>query len=196
MLKDWYPGRMLKHWYPGRMLKDWSGEMPGQLWPYELRSPEWPVSTAALRAQASERVCSLAQPRPPADGWQPERPLVATLSRAVQKAVPSSRLCELAQPKRASLAPLSDHSRCTMHPSTASARVCLLAAPKREHPHYLLDRAVTWPMTAAACKAMASERVQEMCPNKKDALNTVSLSAPTMTRRIEYFGDSVYAQLN
>uniref|UniRef100_A0A9J8AS26 SPIN-DOC-like zinc-finger domain-containing protein n=1 Tax=Cyprinus carpio carpio TaxID=630221 RepID=A0A9J8AS26_CYPCA len=37
---------------------------------------------------------------------------------------------------------------------------------------------------------------EEVCPDKKDALNAVSLSATTMTRRIEDLGDNVYDQLN
>lgn len=36
---------------------------------------------------------------------------------------------------------------------------------------------------------------EEVCPDKKDALNVVSLSATTMTRRIEDLGDNVYDQL-
>lgn len=37
---------------------------------------------------------------------------------------------------------------------------------------------------------------EEVCPDKKDVFNAVSLSAPTMTRRIENLGDNVYDQLN
>lgn len=37
---------------------------------------------------------------------------------------------------------------------------------------------------------------EEVCPDKKDVLNVVSLSATTMTRRIEDLGDNVYDQLN
>ncbi|KAI7800105.1 general transcription factor II-I repeat domain-containing protein 2-like, partial [Triplophysa rosa] len=36
---------------------------------------------------------------------------------------------------------------------------------------------------------------EEVCPDKKDVLNAVSLSASTVTRRIEEMGDNVYAQL-
>ncbi len=36
---------------------------------------------------------------------------------------------------------------------------------------------------------------EEVCPDKKDVLNAVSLSASTITRRIEEMGDNVYAQL-
>lgn len=43
-------------------------------------SPVWEVSEWALRAVASSRLCSLAQPRAPAAGWQPDRPLLAPVS--------------------------------------------------------------------------------------------------------------------
>lgn len=36
---------------------------------------------------------------------------------------------------------------------------------------------------------------EEVCPDKKDVLNAVSLSASTITRRIEEMGNNVYAQL-
>ncbi|XP_008333358.2 general transcription factor II-I repeat domain-containing protein 2-like isoform X2 [Cynoglossus semilaevis] len=36
---------------------------------------------------------------------------------------------------------------------------------------------------------------EEVCPEKKDVFNAVSLSASTITRRIEQIGDNVYAQL-
>ena len=37
--------------------------------------------------------------------------------------------------------------------------------------------------------------VEEVCPEKKDIFNTVSLSASTITRHIEEIGGNVYAQL-
>lgn len=36
---------------------------------------------------------------------------------------------------------------------------------------------------------------EEVCPEKKDVFNAVSLSASTITRRIEEIGGNVYAQL-
>lgn len=36
---------------------------------------------------------------------------------------------------------------------------------------------------------------EEVCPDKKDVLNAVSLSASTVTRRIEEMGDNVHAKL-
>ena len=40
-----------------------------------------------------------------------------------------------------------------------------------------------------------SAAAEEVCPDKKDVLNAVSLSASTVTRRIEEMGDNVHAQL-
>ena len=47
------------------------------------RAPEWKVSAAALKARPSDRVCALALPRMPAADWQPDRPLLPTVSTAV-----------------------------------------------------------------------------------------------------------------
>lgn len=44
------------------------------------RSPIWEVSKWARRAVASSRLCSLAQPRSPAPGWQHILPLPAPVS--------------------------------------------------------------------------------------------------------------------
>lgn len=43
-------------------------------------SPVWEVSRGALQALASSRLCSLAQPRAPAAGWQPDRRLPQPVS--------------------------------------------------------------------------------------------------------------------
>lgn len=51
------------------------------------RSPIWEVSSGALKAVASSRLCRLALPRPAAAGWQPIRPLSPTVSN---KEVPFS----------------------------------------------------------------------------------------------------------
>jgi len=45
-------------------------------------SPEWEVSEWALRAVPSKRLCSLAQPRAPVAGWQPDHLLPAPVSNA------------------------------------------------------------------------------------------------------------------
>lgn len=44
------------------------------------RSPIWEVSSGALKAVASSRLCHLALPRPAAAGWQPDHPLAPTVS--------------------------------------------------------------------------------------------------------------------
>ncbi|XP_076149291.1 sperm microtubule associated protein 2 [Alosa pseudoharengus] len=171
------------------------------------RSAEWCVSAAALKALPSDRVCSLALPRLPAVGWQPDRPLLAKelpahsrhmwpaivvhqveprglctstgsdnvsedLSRylralsVAKMAVASPRICELAQPKLGSLPPPLDHPGNGIPLTSASSRIHLLAAPKNDHPQYLPDRQVSWPPSATACEAVASERLQELSQPK------------------------------
>ncbi|XP_053290799.1 testicular haploid expressed gene protein [Pleuronectes platessa] len=81
-------------------------------------SPIWEVSEWALRAVPSKRLCSLAQPRAPAAGWEPECPLLVPvtpkhehrgfeggrsvcwpISRAARSFVAGERLLELSVPK-------------------------------------------------------------------------------------------------
>ncbi|XP_063076620.1 sperm microtubule associated protein 2 [Engraulis encrasicolus] len=136
---------------------------------HSSRSPEWPVSVAATRARASRRVCSLALPRQPVEGWQPDRPIMYSLTRAVQSAVPSRRVCELSQPKRVSRSPSTDHwlnNLATAQHNTATSRIHQLSAAKVEHPDYLLDRPVSWPLSSAVTKAVASGRIEELSQPK------------------------------
>lgn len=44
------------------------------------RSSIWEVSSGAMKAVASSRLCQLALPRPAAAGWQPSRPLSPMVS--------------------------------------------------------------------------------------------------------------------
>ncbi|XP_055785817.1 testicular haploid expressed gene protein-like isoform X1 [Salvelinus fontinalis] len=137
-------------------------------------SPQWEVSVAALSAYPSNRVCSLALPRLPTVGWEPDRPLLASLSRAVQTAVASPRVCQLACPKRRQ-GLYSPHSSKTSlappHPAATSSRLQLLALPKSDHPQYAQDRPVSWPVPGPVRKAVASERVQVLSqPNQRKAL--------------------------
>ncbi|XP_060761398.1 sperm microtubule associated protein 2 [Neoarius graeffei] len=135
-------------------------------------SPEWKVSTAALKAHPSERVCSLAQPRPPAAGWQPDRPLLSTFGMGVRtKAKASPRICQLAHPKktRMALAPSfnSTNSNLTLPPQAKpSSRIHLLAIPKKEHPHYRPDRPVSSHVPKSVLEAGASERLQVLARPK------------------------------
>ncbi|XP_013879003.1 sperm microtubule associated protein 2 [Austrofundulus limnaeus] len=138
-------------------------------------SPIWEVSRWALRAVPSERLCVLAQPRAPAAGWQPQRPLPTPLSRGSQTAVASSRLCQLAQAKRRqvqvgpSCGPKPRPK--TRLPLKASARVELLAAPKQNHQKWEGERSVCWPVSRAARSCVATQRVVELsCPKTRTAL--------------------------
>lgn len=56
-------------------------------------SPIWKVSEGALKAVASSRVCSLAVPRAPAAGWQPDRPLLMPVSNTTSPYHLSVLLC-------------------------------------------------------------------------------------------------------
>ncbi|KAJ8003735.1 hypothetical protein DPEC_G00151440 [Dallia pectoralis] len=152
-------------------------------------SPQWEVSVGALRACPSNRVCSLALPRLPTIGWEPERLLLTPPSRAVQTAVASPRTCQLAcpkqrlglhspQPYKTSLAP--------HRPKTTSSRLQLLShsffllltthctplpVPKSDHPQYHQDRPVSWPVPRSVREAVASERVQVLSePKQRRAL--------------------------
>ncbi|XP_070698531.1 sperm microtubule associated protein 2 [Pempheris klunzingeri] len=138
-------------------------------------SPIWEVSEWALRAVASNRLCSLAQTREPATGWQPDRPLLAPLSRATQTAVATSRICQLAQPKRGLALEGSGHKAkpvAMSHiPRKASAHIELLATPKHDHPKFEGERSERWFVSRAARNHAASQRLLELSsPKERKAL--------------------------
>ncbi|KAM9439689.1 sperm microtubule associated protein 2 [Clarias gariepinus] len=139
---------------------------------YNRESPEWKVSTAALKAHPSERVCLLALPRHPAVGWQPDRPILPSFGMGVKsEAKASPRICQLANPKktRISLTPSesSTNNYSTLPPQVkTSSRIHLLALPKKEHPHYCPDRPVSAHVPKSVLKAIASKRLQELATPK------------------------------
>ncbi|XP_069391826.1 sperm microtubule associated protein 2 [Paralichthys olivaceus] len=138
-------------------------------------SPIWEVSEWALRAVPSKRLCSLAQPRAPAAGWEPERPLLVPLNRATQTAVASARVSVLAEPKRRQVQENSGHKSkpvsMTHLPCRASAHIELLSTPKHEHPRFEGGRSVCWPVSRAARSYVASERLLELSvPKERKAL--------------------------
>ncbi|XP_028251808.1 sperm microtubule associated protein 2 [Parambassis ranga] len=138
-------------------------------------SPIWEVSQWALQAIPSRRLCSLAQPRVPAAGWQPDRPLLAPLSRGTQTAVATSRICQLAQPKQRQLPKGSSHKSrplpLTHFPSKASAHIELLATPKHDHPSFKEGRSACWPVSSAARNYAASQRLLDLSsPKERKAL--------------------------
>ncbi|XP_016888892.1 testicular haploid expressed gene protein [Cynoglossus semilaevis] len=135
------------------------------------RSPIWEVSEWALRVIPSQRLCSLARPRAPAAGWEPDRPLLAPLNRATQTAVATTRICHLAQPKRR---PTTDDSGPKTRPvsmkhssSKASAHIELLSTPKQDHSKCGGERSPCWPVSRAARSCKASLRLLELSVPKE-----------------------------
>ncbi|XP_039993756.1 theg spermatid protein isoform X2 [Xiphias gladius] len=138
-------------------------------------SPIWEVGEWALRAVPSKQLCNLAQPRVPAAGWQPDRTLLAPLSRATQTAVATSRICQLAQPKRRQVREDSGHKSKPVPvnhlPCKASAHLELLSTPKHDHPKFEGERSVCWPVSRAARSHVASQRLLELSgPKERKAL--------------------------
>ncbi|XP_045919361.1 theg spermatid protein isoform X1 [Micropterus dolomieu] len=133
-------------------------------------SPIWEVSEWALRAVASNRLCSLAQPQAPTVGWQPNRPLLVPLNRATQTAVATTRICQLAQPKQRLVHQGSGHKSKPVPmihlPCKASAHIELLATPKHDHPKFEGERSVCWLVSKAARNYSASKRIHELSSPK------------------------------
>ncbi|XP_064184770.1 sperm microtubule associated protein 2 isoform X1 [Anguilla rostrata] len=134
------------------------------------RPPVWEVTAAALRGAPSERVCSLAQPRLPVQGWQPGRPLLAKPKPSARSTVPSSRVCELACPRKTRPPSLllgdARPSLSGLRTRTPSTRIHHLAVPKLTHPQYQQGRPVSWPVLGPAREAVASDRVQVLAQPK------------------------------
>ncbi|XP_017552549.1 theg spermatid protein [Pygocentrus nattereri] len=128
------------------------------------QSPGWKLSAAVLKARPSDRVCALALPRMPAAGWQPDRPLLPTVSVAVRTAKANAWICQLARPRKmcAAMTQFCSSEISPSVPSLAkpSPRTHLLATPKQDHPQYCPDRPVSWPVAKPALEAVASERLQ------------------------------------
>ncbi|TRY92107.1 hypothetical protein DNTS_028962 [Danionella cerebrum] len=139
----------------------------------DSRPVEWPVSAAALKARCSQRICFLAQPQTPVDGWQPQRPLVHTLSAAVKTCKPRLRIQQLVEPKRRLFTASSEGSSAqtiVLTPSP-SARLLRLASPKVLHSQHAPARPVSWPVSTHVLNAVASERVQTLArPKSRQAL--------------------------
>ncbi|XP_058471432.1 sperm microtubule associated protein 2 isoform X1 [Solea solea] len=146
-----------------------------KLYTQAARSPIWEVSEWALRAVPSKRVCSLAQPRGPAAGWKPDRPLTAPMNGGTRTIVATARICQLSQPKRRPALEDSDHKSkpvpLTNLPSKASAHIELLSTPKQDHSKFGGERSVCWPVSKAARSYVASQRLLEIStPKERKAL--------------------------
>ncbi|XP_028294435.1 sperm microtubule associated protein 2 [Gouania willdenowi] len=139
------------------------------------RSPTWEVSQWALKAVPSDRLCSLAQPRRPAAGWQHERLLLVPLSRGTQSAVASARICQLAEPRKKHVleesSPSSRSEPMTRLSSKANSHIELLATPKHQHPMFKEDRSVCWTVSKTARNHVASQRLLHLStPRERKAL--------------------------
>ncbi|XP_029350198.1 testicular haploid expressed gene protein [Echeneis naucrates] len=139
------------------------------------RSPVWEVSEWALRAVPSKHLCSLAQPRVPPVNWQPDRQLLAPLSRATLRAVTTSRICQLAQPKKRQIPEDSPRKSkpepMSRLPHKSSAHIELLSTPKHNHPKFEGGRSMCWPVSRAARNYIASQRLVELSlPKERKAL--------------------------
>ncbi|CAG5866639.1 unnamed protein product, partial [Menidia menidia] len=138
-------------------------------------SPVWEVSEWALQFEPSKRLCSMAEPRAPVAGWQPDRPLLAPLSRASLRAEASTRICQLAQPMRRQVL---EGSSCRSKPlslthlaSKASAHIELLATPKHNHPKFEGECSACWPISRAARRYVPTQRLLDLsCPKERTAL--------------------------
>ncbi|CAL8289420.1 unnamed protein product [Gadus morhua 'NCC'] len=164
------------------------------LWstPHPLRSPVWRVSEGALRACASQRVCALALPRPPAR------------AHSLPRGGATSRILQLSQPRLRPRAGATDGGP-RLRPRVeatdggprlrprveatdggprlrprveagqgfrtppiarktpaATPRVEQLATPKRTPPGYLCGRPSSWPVPGSVRRAVPSLRVREL----------------------------------
>ncbi|XP_071480578.1 sperm microtubule associated protein 2-like [Diadema antillarum] len=63
-----------------------------------FREPKWPVSDVAKSANASPRQLELAKPKNVADGYQADRPVQWSITRAARRAAATSRTNELSMP--------------------------------------------------------------------------------------------------
>ncbi|CAL8301663.1 unnamed protein product [Boreogadus saida] len=158
----------------------------------DRRSPVWRVSEGALRACASQRVCALAQPRPPAVGWLPDRPPPpsvrvkggAPLSQprlrprvGATDGGPRLRPRVEATDGGPRLRPRVEAGQGFRTPpiarkmAAATPRVEQLATPKRTPPGYLCGRPSSWPVPGSVRRAVPSLRVRELAsPRQREAL--------------------------
>ncbi|XP_061098764.1 LOW QUALITY PROTEIN: sperm microtubule associated protein 2 [Conger conger] len=120
------------------------------------RPPAWEVSSAAMRAAASERVCSLAKPRPPTSAWQPGRPL---LSKALIEWIDAT-VAKQTHPQYQLGRRVSWPVPVPARGGGASERVRQLARPKQ---HRALDQGYDpYTVSLAASRASASPRVLQL----------------------------------
>ncbi|XP_022088911.1 testicular haploid expressed gene protein-like isoform X2 [Acanthaster planci] len=146
----------------------WKGERP---------SPIWPVSKNAQKAEASDRLHILSNPKTTVSGFVPERPIMTKVSEAAKSAMASDRIEQLSRAK--TYVPLkireSYEFDCFMwdqeiskaaRNARASERLEALAESKRHHPNFQDARSIQWDVSESALKAIATLRLQQLARPK------------------------------
>ena len=140
-------------------------------------SPIWLVSKKALKANPSDRVQSLSEPKRHHKEFEPSKPVYSIVSKGAKSANASERIQALAKPKQYQELPIKpdscwDYSEWESDVSKAalkydpSSRVLQLSTAKLLHRDYNESRPVIWQVAHAARKALPSIRVQQLARPK------------------------------
>ena len=174
-----------------------------QLAVHKNASPHWrqdrpkayrPVSEAAKTAAGSARLGQLAQPRRLHSLFQPEQSPYTVVTQAAKTSQLTPRTIQLCLPKPHKIWHISEDTMCEgpfCDPITPVTKTALgarcsdwlggIAVAKREHPAYLRERPVRWPMSEEIRLAKASSRVCQLATPKarrmiKDDYNPYKVS--------------------
>ncbi|XP_074834039.1 sperm microtubule associated protein 2 [Carettochelys insculpta] len=129
-------------------------------------SPVWPMSTASKHAVASPRLKELAQPKLINSAWEVDRPVCTVVSRGAMAATAQERTIHLAIPKKRDFSARVNTPPVTPRSISQLTRTQYLARPKTEHPSYLHDKPVRWPVSAGARNTIMSARLSELAHPK------------------------------
>ena len=135
------------------------------------------VNRGALKAEPTERVIYLANPKQPHSEYRYERSVYTQVPRAAQSAAASPRVEQLASPKWGKLEPLPvlslGHICDPIQPVPGSARkgnctprVEQLAEHKGVPPEYRMEKPVQWHIPHAVINATATTRLQQLARPK------------------------------
>ena len=135
------------------------------------------VSKKTLKANPSDRVNTLSEPKRPHKEFEPSKPVYSIVSEGAKSANPSERIEVLAKPKHYQELPIKpdscwDYSEWQSDVSKAalkydpSSRVLQLSTPKLLHREYKETRPVIWQVAPAARKALPSIRLQQLARPK------------------------------
>ncbi|XP_041251718.1 testicular haploid expressed gene protein-like [Onychostruthus taczanowskii] len=160
---------LVKYGYPSERLLRLSEPkkyLPAYLAQRSRESPEWPVSLAAQNYNASKRILQLAQPKGLHPDFMPPREVPTEVSSLAVSAKASARVQKLAEPLIREMTCCPTHTKPGVVTSTVSSRKVVasprtieLSKPKQLHPKFLPARDPEWPVTKAAKRAVATERI-------------------------------------